>query len=509
MMEVLRKKLQRLAHDEEGVALVVTLALFMFLYVSCAGVFSVGQAVKERIILQNAVDAAAYSAAMIEADTLSRIATINRAMAWTYKALVCSQMDWIALKTLSKTHNDYVLDDAPQASRIGCDSSGMTSPLPGTPLGLSNTVSIDAGTRPRTTPFESRLASDLARMPDDADALETKIGEYSLALEEMNEAIEDLKSGMRQKIKDTISDVLKANLPTRIGDLCRWEMKVADVADLFKEMSAADEEMFVAFANETIEDFSDQDWFTLQGDSSFMRMFVGALKTRWSWQEKTFPYAIHDEEVTADGFRPGGKYGEDFPEAFEGYRAKPQVLVPEYFPIDETSISRGAITVAVAKKNENPWGRLTDGKGIYAAFDHALATDWSMAIASAQAGYRDVSYEEDDDDDMKKRPAYSLRPVKYEDWDKSKVYWNLATPDWNAVFLPVRKAFKRGSDADSLKEWMKDGTWDRLVDTPKYVSSLQPFSNVNQQALPNMHNNGGSNSVLNWGADEFLDLFYH
>ena len=56
MTDVLRQKLRRLFRDEDGVALVVTLALFMFLYVSCAGVFAVGRAVKGRVLLQNAAD---------------------------------------------------------------------------------------------------------------------------------------------------------------------------------------------------------------------------------------------------------------------------------------------------------------------------------------------------------------------------------------------------------------------------------------------------------------------
>ena len=61
MLRVLRDKFLRLGRDEDGVALVTTLAVFMFMYLICMGVYAIGTAVKTRIHLQNACDAAAYS----------------------------------------------------------------------------------------------------------------------------------------------------------------------------------------------------------------------------------------------------------------------------------------------------------------------------------------------------------------------------------------------------------------------------------------------------------------
>ena len=110
MLRVLREKLIRLGRDEDGAALVVTLAVFMFMWLVCAGVFAVGTAVKTRIHLQNACDAAAYSAAVVQADTLSRIATINRAMSWTYVQMTRRQMDYIVYKWLRHTVHHYEND---------------------------------------------------------------------------------------------------------------------------------------------------------------------------------------------------------------------------------------------------------------------------------------------------------------------------------------------------------------------------------------------------------------
>ena len=107
MLGVLRAKLIGLGRDEDGAALVVTLAIFFLMYLGCMGVYAISMSVKERIQLQNAADAAAYSAAVVQADTLSRIATINRAMSWTYADMTRLQMDYIVLRWLEHTCDHY------------------------------------------------------------------------------------------------------------------------------------------------------------------------------------------------------------------------------------------------------------------------------------------------------------------------------------------------------------------------------------------------------------------
>lgn len=110
MLGVLRDKLLRLGRDEDGAALVITLAIFFLMYLGCMGVYAISMSVKERIQLQNAADAAAYSAAVVQADTLSRIATINRAMSWTYADMTRLQMDYIVLRWLEHTCDHYSED---------------------------------------------------------------------------------------------------------------------------------------------------------------------------------------------------------------------------------------------------------------------------------------------------------------------------------------------------------------------------------------------------------------
>lgn len=110
MWRILKNKFLGLGRDEDGAALVVTLAIFFLMYLGCMGVYAVSMSVKERVQLQNAVDAAAYSAAVVQADTLSRIATINRAMSWTYVQMTREQMDYIVLRWLKHTVSHYTQD---------------------------------------------------------------------------------------------------------------------------------------------------------------------------------------------------------------------------------------------------------------------------------------------------------------------------------------------------------------------------------------------------------------
>ena len=88
-------EIERLRRDESGVALMLTLSVFMLLYVVCAGIYSIGETVRQKVELQNACDNAAYSVAVVQADGLSRMAMVNRAMSWSYIQLTNMQIDYI------------------------------------------------------------------------------------------------------------------------------------------------------------------------------------------------------------------------------------------------------------------------------------------------------------------------------------------------------------------------------------------------------------------------------
>ena len=101
-----------LGKDCQGFVVVSTLAIFLFLFILCAFVYAVGETIHQRIKMQNACDAAAYSAAVVQADGLSRMATINRAMAWSYVQMTNRQMDYITYRWLKLTVKRFEEDKA-------------------------------------------------------------------------------------------------------------------------------------------------------------------------------------------------------------------------------------------------------------------------------------------------------------------------------------------------------------------------------------------------------------
>ena len=86
-------KCRELFSDSKGAAAAITLAFVMPVYLLVIGIYGIGEIVRNKIELQNAADAAAYSASVVQADYLSRIATVNKAMAWTYVDLQKRSLD--------------------------------------------------------------------------------------------------------------------------------------------------------------------------------------------------------------------------------------------------------------------------------------------------------------------------------------------------------------------------------------------------------------------------------
>jgi hypothetical protein len=110
---------RRLAREESGMALLMTLGFFLMLYILCCGVYATGETIRQRIELQNACDAAAYSAAVVQADALSRMAVVNRALSWTYVQLCREQMDYIVFSWLKLTCDRFREDFNEKANEGG------------------------------------------------------------------------------------------------------------------------------------------------------------------------------------------------------------------------------------------------------------------------------------------------------------------------------------------------------------------------------------------------------
>ena len=231
----------RLARDESGAAFVVTLGMFLFMWVVCCGVYTVGETVRRKIEIQNAADAAAYSAAAVQADFVSRMATVNRAMAWTYLQLTRRQMDLITKEWMKKSldriegdrrkmksiHRDWCFgwcngkhpSNSPGFTTFWCGLHGIDGVFSinsDLPVMVPNVVEILAKAYVNMlTPFEmlrngqsGASAGGVIGLP-----LAQQIAYDKLNIDAMNATLILMMFEYPDKVDETVRQVVESNLP--------------------------------------------------------------------------------------------------------------------------------------------------------------------------------------------------------------------------------------------------------------------------------------------------------
>lgn len=290
----------RLGKDDSGVAFVLTLGVFMLMFMLCCGVYAIGDTVRQKIELQNAADAAAYSAAVVQADTLSRIATINRAMAWTYVQMTRRQMDFIVDKWLERTLQIWEEDfsavkewnmrsqfgscprghkgrQQPDTYWVGIGPTqhgiihfngiftGLSDHIPGLSLFQNIPVGkyLGQGFNERISTIEQKRASFIAHREASLQsgnkiAISSDLGYQilfdKLNINAMNFAEMDLVIKMPSRIEKTVHGILKANLPEELikDDYFNYYLYQNNLPYSYFRLlnnTKEDEEIFVSFAD--------------------------------------------------------------------------------------------------------------------------------------------------------------------------------------------------------------------------------------------------------------------
>lgn len=98
---------KKLLHDDSGVAMAYTVLASLFIFMLCVSSYAISENIRQKMELQNACDAAAYSGAVVQADMLSRIAVLNRALSWTYAQSSKLHMDYIVDTWIGKIQTEY------------------------------------------------------------------------------------------------------------------------------------------------------------------------------------------------------------------------------------------------------------------------------------------------------------------------------------------------------------------------------------------------------------------
>ena len=503
MLRILRDKFLRLGRDEDGVAMVVTLAIFMFMYLVCIGVYAIGTAVKTRIHLQNACDAAAYSAALVQADTLSRIATINRAMSWTYIQMSKRQMDYIVWKwldtTVPKVQRDVALakssgspglhfhdywtlrpmfaisprcgsfDDEDHSS-VAVSLNGTSQPRVG-PQSLRGSIKYEISNFKQTWFKDSSFYKGTG---SGIDVMRRQIEADKETLKEMYSAEKALARNLPGHVTSAVKDALDANMIPGM----KWRHKVyhsmtpyAEVGstDSYLEiLSSSEEKRFLKFSRYSRANSSKPfdegsgilQWFPLAGGVGFCRNYSqkSALRSSWTWRSWTWTCTDKGCYKIPSGFGSGSCLGSEcYDSYFDGVSAKPLILKKEYFG------KNGTITVGVAAKNKNPWSHAVGSAitGLFSAFNIGGASlpwtpQYTVCFASARAGYKeDKRLNWNNSRSVENDRAYR---VDWEDGD-----WNLCQSDLDAVLIPVRRA----------ESFASNRTWGgNITDISSYAQQL-------------------------------------
>ena len=485
---VFANRSRELVHDKSGAALALTLAFVLPMYLTVIGIYGVGEMVRNKIELQNAADSAAYSAAVVQADYLSRMATVNKAMAWTYvdlqKRSLDLAMDAFCTNVFAKFQSDLAMcirENKPCHMHV----PGVNFNC-GTDVAVDDTVLLVSGCGVGIPELAKefngqgvlgRFLLNQAWKVVQANiegkgmiANTPKVLKYSYNIVKMTAKLKDLYDEYPKKIKDTAQQIAIANM-MECQDDYYVKVHMGDQLLSFLFMAGTDdnEKAFISFADPTLQDFTPKkvfgpgtdDWVVRKGILGFWRVYHQTkthLYAEWDWfwtkwVHFTWPYPkvdLHLPPITpggarkhdhrkfrgSDGFIPLVK--NDLPIGLVVVPAVPITLLPTYFG------KSGSVSVAIVRKTSNPlslftWGgRSMTADGLLSAFNPSVAggnrPEFMCAIASARAGYK--QYEKD----KEKKFKSSDYTVGYVKADREKT-WNLIETDWDAVMLPVRHAW--------------------------------------------------------------------
>ncbi len=101
----LTHRLRALPRDENGQSALFAVLTLMLLMIVIAYTYNVGTTVSQRVRLQNAADAAAYSGAVVEANALSSIAWLNNCETYLHAKLEQHMLDVVMYSTASSIAN--------------------------------------------------------------------------------------------------------------------------------------------------------------------------------------------------------------------------------------------------------------------------------------------------------------------------------------------------------------------------------------------------------------------
>jgi hypothetical protein len=461
----------RLWKDESGVVLAVTVVTFLTLFVIATSVFVVGETIRQRIEVQNAADAAAYGAAVVQADALARIATINKAMGWTYAQQVKMNMDYIVDKWLILSVLEW-LKDFIKVRLLSMVSTCTMGPFTGADdwytgqNHLMNRKSMKLNKGPWVD-VEDIIAAHKSAGQSTFLKLLPKIIKASINIKMMNKAEVKIIKKMEKQMEKATKKLVKENIKTerndklskhRRGDI-RWAF-LNNPENCFTVCKGEHMFMRMVFGRgfDEVAYFGPgaDDWF-VKGPaiSRHYEQKGNVLVAEWNYRGATWLgiSPACGPTITSMGSTES-KAGDYEDGLYKTAEPEPQMLDHKYFEKD------GAIIVGVARRLNNPFQFLFPHRkitGIFSLFSSPTgegdANHYIWGVAAARAGYRDESRPNNEGSYNTTVDSYEqeydpvVDPSEVVQWWQMNHGWaglsphNLSTTDWDACLIPLHRAW--------------------------------------------------------------------
>ncbi len=491
LIDQMNRQCLRLYREESGVVLGFGVVVYLTLVVVTMSVYAVGENVRQRIELQNAADAAAYSAAVVQADALSRVAAINRAMSWTYVQMTRRHMDYILHKWLRLVSDVYARDRAEQLAKWSA---------------LHDGISHCDGYRRRVFWIGSEGRNGYLRINQSQwyrhstirqvaygfplDSVRQQIDDDRRAIDAMNRFESNILANLPGQVMGTVRSVLQGNLRGTFGDASpangganfRFQVLQSNSPERDYTELYDDEDMFLRASNSSTSDFDlgHDTWYPGprgQGSWNRTREYI-----QWG-RGGGGPWLVADWRSNVEGYpgfpvyskgcglhyvsstwyrdpvwrrnrywgRGNGIRGNDF-RIYDGYyrshEVRPRRLTSEYFR------RGGSLVVGVARKINNPLAFMAADSsrlGLYRFFSPNVRDRFGWAASAAQAGYRDGV-----------AGGYNPKRDSQTRGDFVDSVGNLIETDWNAVLVALQRAWVGSRENSSSGSAILDelhGSW--------------------------------------------------
>lgn len=462
MLKQAKMKLRQLFIDDSGIAMAYTIVAFLFFFLLCMSVYAMAENVRRKMELQNACDAAAYSGAVVQADMLSRIAVLNRALSWTYAQTSRRHMDYIVNNWVNNTITRWdlirpLLPFPPFHIDSGCGVGHGQSPsyyseaLFGWFIGWNFQDRVQLNNN-REESIDSLKAH--RSLPSGCTASLISDGNKNIRI--ISSEIAELRSHINPFAAKAVRKTMQDNLP---GNPCaywidgKWnDDSVRDASYLTPETSEVN---FLAYSGNTQAGFGNgrNTWWPLSASGSgiyrkYSQTFSSLLAKFRYWatiweRADTLGAVCH---WAATHIRQTVEVRPTCYAQFTMSTARPIKLEKSFFG------KAGSIVVAAKLNITNPFSAIGKFSGLYDAFTPDGETDM-WAVSAARAGVRLREH--------RGTPGHYdvLYPGKTASVGYTDGVWNLCEEDWDGVLIPVARAWNE----TEVGEWSGAPTAETLL----------------------------------------------